>query len=72
MGSETFMRKENRDKRARELRAQGHKVRKSSWRNQLVHPAYIEDFAGPEAQDTGFGNTVYKTHFSALYCVETV
>ena len=68
--SETYQSKENRDARARELRGQGYKVRKSSARNVQMHPMYIQDFQGPEKLDTGFGNGVYKTYFAAIYMVE--
>ena len=57
--------------RARELRAQGYNVKRSSLRNQLLHPQYVDDFTGPERADTGFGNTVYKTLFGVLYIIET-
>lgn len=63
-----FADKTNRDARARELKADGVKVTKSSIRNQLIHPMYVEDRkAGLTAEDCGFGNTIYKTHFAVLY-----
>ena len=68
--SEDYMHKENRDARARELKAQGYTVKKRSMRNQLMHPQYIRDYPGPEKYDTGFGNTVYQTHFSCVYIVD--
>jgi hypothetical protein len=49
------------------MKAAGQRVRKSSITNQLLHPQYVEDFTGPEKLDTGFGNTVYKTHFGVIY-----
>jgi hypothetical protein len=62
-----FQSKENRDARFKEMKAAGQRVRKSSITNQLLHPQYVEDFTGPEKLDTGFGNTVYKTHFGVIY-----
>lgn len=68
---EAYMRKENRDRRAKELRGQGYAVRRYSYRNQLLHPQYVRDWPYPlTAQDRGIGNTLYKTHFKALYCLE--
>jgi len=67
---ETYMRKENRDARYRELKAQGKKVKKTSIRNQLLHPQYVKDWPNElSAEDKGFGNTIYKTPFSVLYMV---
>lgn len=67
---EIYMNKENRDRRFKELKEQGHRVRKSSRKNQLLHPQYVKDFEGPEKEDTGIGNNVYKTYFSTLYIIE--
>ena len=66
----TYQSKENRDQRFRELRAEGKLPQRSSMRNQLLHPQYVEDFVGPEKQDTGFGNEVYKTYFARLYMLD--
>jgi len=70
--NEAYMNRKNRDARYRELTNQYGKsnVSRSSIRNQLLHPQYVVDFTGPEKNDTGFGNTVYKTYFKALYIVE--
>lgn len=70
--SKLYMSKKNRDKRARELKAQGYAVRRSSMRNQLLHPMYVEDYEQETGrslrpEDKAFGNTIYKTHFAALY-----
>ena len=65
----TYQNRATRDSKARELKAAGYKVRRSSVRNQLLHPQYVDDYKGPEKNDTGLGNTVYKTHFSVLYIV---
>lgn len=67
----SYQTKANRDAKFKELKAQGHDVRKTSIRNQLTHPQYVEDFEGEEKFDTGFDNTVYKTYFSVLYGIET-
>jgi len=68
---ETYQNRANRDRRARELKAQGYLgVRRSSIRNQLLHPQYVEDAPEHLRSQTGFGNAVYKTHFAALYHVE--
>lgn len=63
-----FCNRKNRDNYARELKAQGYKVRRTSTRNQLIHPEYIHDYNG--YYETGFGNGYYKTHFGVLYIVE--
>ncbi len=67
----TFMNKANRDRRYRELKAQGvPNLRRYSFRNQLLHPMYVEDWPHEISRaDRGFGNTIYKTHFAALYIV---
>lgn len=68
-----FMRKENRDKAFRGIpKEERHRFRRSSIRNQLIHPMYIEDYEEVTGikltpQDKGFGNVIYKTHFSVLY-----
>lgn len=68
MVDEIFAVRENRDKRARELKQQGCVVKKSSIRNQLLHPMYVEDLKhNIRKEDRGFGNTIYKTHFAVLY-----
>lgn len=66
----TFMKKENRDARYRELKAEGRKVRKSSIRNQSLHPMYVQDWPHELSDaDRGFGNTMYRTHFAVLYII---
>ena len=73
MTRETYQHRENRDKRARELKAQGHEVIKSSSTNQLLHPQYIQDYHRKlTPEECGFGNTIYKTYFPHLYHVEVV
>lgn len=57
-----FSKKENRD---RAWRQQG--GRRSSTRNQQIHPMYVQDVG---SDDTGIGNTVYKTFFAVLYILE--
>jgi hypothetical protein len=49
--------------------------RKSSIKNQLIHPMYVSDYTKETgvvltAADCGFGNTIYKTHFATLYRLE--
>ena len=71
MKSYLYMNQVNRNAKARELQSRGFKVRKSSTRNQLLHPQYVEDYPRKlSTEDCGFGNTIYKTHFSVLYEVE--
>ena len=67
----TYMNKTNRDNKYKELKRQGLNVYRSSIRNQLLHPMYVIDYPNKdEKNDTGIGNTLYKTHFSVLYTVE--
>ena len=69
--SETYMNKENRDKKAKELKANGHVVKKSSHGEALLHPMYVKDWPHQlTEQDKGFGNTIYQTPFKKLYFVE--
>jgi len=68
--SETYASKERRDTRAKELKALGQTVKKSSMRNQCLHPMYLADERDHIAQeDLGFGNTLYKTMYPAIYTV---
>lgn len=72
MIDETYMNKQNRDQRAKELTGQGIRTKKGSVRNQRLHPMYIKDYTkvtGHELTqaDKGFGNTLYQTFFSAIY-----
>ena len=70
MKSELFQSKAKRDERARELKSMGMTVKKSSVRNQLLHPQYVEDWQGE--LETGFGNTQYATFFGVLYEVRVL
>jgi hypothetical protein len=73
MASYTFMKKENRDAKARELKNQGINFKKRSWSNQQLHPQYVNDYPYELAkEDCGFGNTVYKTVFSKIYTIEVI
>ena len=63
--NETYQNRNLRDARAKELKALGFAVRKSSIRNQLLHPMYVTD-AGFHG-DRCFGNCDYKTSFAVLY-----
>lgn len=69
-----FQSKQNRDEKFKAVKAadKHNRFRKYSIRSQLLHPQYVEDFTGPEKNETGFGNTVYKTHFGVLYGIEEV
>lgn len=70
MGEELYASKENRDKRYKELKAQGRKLRRGRTGPQQIHPQHVEDRRDtPEGRDRGFGNTVYKTFFSNLYTI---
>lgn len=61
-----FSNKANRDRLWRERGG-----RRSSIRNQCIHPMYIEDQKqGLTAEDCGIGNTIYKTLFGVLYILE--
>jgi len=67
---ELYLNLKTRNARAKELKLQGYSVKVSTSSNQLIHPQHIVDWVGPEKNDTGFGNTVYKTHVAKLYVVE--
>ena len=68
-----FMSKENRDRKAKELQQEGLQVRRSSISNQLLHPMHVEDYPRKlSPEECGFGNTIYKTHFSKLYEVKII
>jgi hypothetical protein len=62
-----FMSREKRDKAWVESGKKG--IRGRDLRQQL-HPQYVEDFEGPEKEQTGLGNTVYKTYFAVLYTID--
>jgi len=63
----------NRNAFAKKMKNEGRIVIKSSIRNQLLHPQYIEDMKDTiSVKDKGFGNTIYKTHFSVLYKVDVL
>ena len=72
MDNMLFAKRENRDKKYRELKGSGLKeVRRSTVRNQQLHPQYVEDLKnGISKAETGFGNSLYKTKFNVLYVVE--
>jgi len=67
---EIYQKKENRDARAKELKAQGLTVKRGSTGRCQLHPEYIKDYKG--AFTTGFGNTDYLTMFGNLYTIEVV
>ncbi len=71
--SKRYMNKENRDAAYREM-PDKKLYRRTSSRNQLMHPMYIEDYEKETGHsltpaDKGFGNTIYKTHFKVVYSI---
>lgn len=70
MIDETYMKKENRDKRYKELKERGYDVKRYSIRGQYLHPMYVKDYPHKlTKEDKGFGNTLYQTYFPVLYGV---
>lgn len=67
IGELSFMKKDNRNLKVKELIDKGYLVVKDSICNQNVHPQYITDY--PYPFQTGFGNTDYGTFFSVIYHV---
>lgn len=68
---ERYQVKANRDKRAKELKAQGFAVVRRSSGPCELHPEYIKDWPHQlNAEDKGFGNTLYKTYFANTYVVD--
>ena len=71
--SRLYMNKANRDAAFKAMSPEDRRThRRTSWRNQLLHPMYVEDYEKETGhtlakEDKGFGNTVYRTHFSVLY-----
>lgn len=68
MEHENFSKLENRNARAKELKALGYVVRKRSTGPCQLHPEYIKDW--PYEYQTGFGNTDYTTYHKNVYQVE--
>lgn len=66
-----YIDKTKRDQIYKELKNKNFNIRRTTHANQLIHPKYIEDYPYdiPKNQ-MGFGNTIYKTHFSKLYAIE--
>lgn len=69
---EHYQDKTRRDARYKELKAQGRNVIRSMSYGSCLHPQYVQDYVGVEKNDTGIGNTIYKTYFPKLYTVETI
>lgn len=69
-GSGRFRSRVTRDAVASQLTREGHGVRKSTIRDQQLHPEYVTDFVG--SYHTGFGNTDYQTYWSSLYEITLV
>src|SRR3970040_392874 len=63
-----YQRKENRDRAFTMVKAAGLNARRSTSRNQQIHPEYVEDYVGKI--ETGFGNVMYETLFPVLYVLE--
>jgi len=61
-----FMSREKRDAAWKE-----HGGQRGTVTGQQLHPMYVEDFEGPEKNQTGLGNTVYKTYFAKLYTLDS-
>jgi hypothetical protein len=59
--------RELRDKKYRELKAQGVKCIRRTTGPSQIHPQYIEDEDPELRKQTGFGNTVYRTYYARLY-----
>ena len=73
MRKQIYIKKEARDNKVKELKTQGYKVKRTSIRNQLMHPEYITDYPYKISDsDRGFGNELYKTYFSVLYSYEII
>jgi len=74
MNDELYMNRINRDNKYKQLLSRGYtkdQLHRSSTRNQLLHPMYVKDYSRPLTKaECSFGNTIYKTHFSVLYCLE--
>ena len=64
-----YKNRENRDAEARRLKQESCSVKKYSIRNQQLHPEYVEDEAEYLREQTGFGNTIYRTFYNVLYGV---
>jgi len=70
------MNQKSRNKRFKELQEQGIRVRKTTTRNQQLHPEYVKDYETEtgielQAEDKGFGNNLYQTYFKVLYVIES-
>jgi len=68
-----YLNKKNRDEAFKAIpKEKRSEYRRSSVRNQLIHPMYIEDYQDKTgykltAQDKGFGNNLYRSWFPVLY-----
>ena len=72
---ELYLNQKTRNKRFKELQEQGLKIRKTTTRNQQLHPEYIHDYEQETgikltAEDKGFGNNIYQTYFKVLYVID--
>ena len=73
-----FMNKENRDREFYNIpKEERHNYRRSSQRNVLMHPMYVDDYTEETGialtrADKGFGNNIYKTRFATIYTIHKV
>ena len=73
MINKLFMDRKKRDEEFKRLKAEGHNVCRRSTRNQLLHPMYVEDYPQKISEaDKGFGNNLFRTHFSVLYTIDSI
>lgn len=68
-GLEYYQDKAARDARAADLKLRGFPFRKSTVRNQVMSPAYVEDYSGT-FYSNGFAGGYQSVWFSRLYKLE--
>jgi hypothetical protein len=71
------MNKKNRDAEFKRLGGTAAGYKKTSMRNQLLHPMHLEDYEKETGHvlsesDKGFGNGIYRTYFKAVYSIERI
>lgn len=71
--SRLFISREKRDEAYRVARGNTRgKLVRGTVKGQQLHPMYIEDWEGPEKDQTGLGNTVYKMYHAKLYSLDVM
>ena len=71
MNRELYLDQVNRNLRAKELKARAKRVYRRTTGPCELHPMYIKDYGRSLSdEEKGFGNTLYKSYFANLYCVE--